>query len=306
MKVLLATTKPFAKVAVDGIRNVIEGAGFELALLEKYTEKSALLEAVADADAIIIRSDIIDAEVFDAAKQLKIVVRAGAGYDNVDLAAATAHGVCVMNTPGQNANAVAELVFGLMVFAVRNFYNGTSGTELMGKKLGIHAFGNVGRNVARIAKGFGMDVCAYDAYCPKEVIEQAGVQAMDSVEQMYKECQFISLHLPATDETRGSINAELIGMMPKNAVVVNSARKEIINEEELIALMQERTDIKFVTDIQPSNAAKFEELFADRYFSTPKKMGAQTAEANINAGIAAANQIVGFIKDGCTKFMVNR
>ena len=306
MKVLLATTKPFAKIAVDGIRQVIEGAGFELALLEKYTEKSALLEAVADADAIIIRSDIIDAEVFDAAKQLKIVVRAGAGYDNVDLAAATAHGVCVMNTPGQNANAVAELVFGLMVYAVRNFYNGTSGTELMGKKLGIHAFGNVGRNVARIAKGFGMEVCAYDAYCPKEVIEQAGVQAMDSVEQMYKECQFISLHLPATDETRGSINASLVGLMPKNAVVVNSARKEIINEEELIALMQERADIKFVTDIQPSNAAKFEELFADRYFSTPKKMGAQTAEANINAGIAAANQIVGFIKDGCTKFMVNR
>lgn len=306
MKVLLATTKPFAKIAVDGIRQVIEGAGFELALLEKYTEKSALLEAVVDADAIIIRSDIIDAEVFDAAKQLKIVVRAGAGYDNVDLAAATAHGVCVMNTPGQNANAVAELVFGLMVYAVRNFYNGTSGTELMGKKLGIHAFGNVGRNVARIAKGFGMEVCAYDAYCPKEVIEQAGVQAMDSIEQMYKECQFISLHLPATDETRGSINASLVGLMPKNAVVVNSARKEIINEEELIALMQERADIKFVTDIQPSNAAKFEELFADRYFSTPKKMGAQTAEANINAGIAAANQIVGFIKDGCTKFMVNR
>ena len=306
MKVLLATTKPFAKVAVDGIRQVIEGAGFELALLEKYTEKSALLEAVADADAIIIRSDIIDAEVFDAAKQLKIVVRAGAGYDNVDLAAATAHGVCVMNTPGQNANAVAELVFGLMVYAVRNFYNGTSGTELMGKKLGIHAFGNVGRNVARIAKGFGMEVCAYDAYCPKEVIEQAGVKAMDSVEEMYKQCQFISLHLPATDETRGSINASLVGLMPKNAVVVNSARKEIINEDELIALMQERADVKFVTDIQPSNAAKFEELFADRYFSTPKKMGAQTAEANINAGIAAANQIVGFIKDGCTKFMVNR
>lgn len=306
MKVLLATTKPFAKIAVDGIRQVIEGAGFELALLEKYTEKSALLEAVADADAIIIRSDIIDAEVFDAAKQLKIVVRAGAGYDNVDLAAATAHGVCVMNTPGQNANAVAELVFGLMVYAVRNFYNGTSGTELMGKKLGIHAFGNVGRNVARIAKGFGMEVCAYDAYCPKEVIEQAGVQAMDSIEQMYKECQFISLHLPATDETRGSINASLVGLMPKNAVVVNSARKEIINEEELIALMQERADIKFVTDIQPSNAAKFEELFADRYFSTPKKMGAQTAEANINAGIAAANQIVGFFKEGCEKFRVNK
>jgi D-3-phosphoglycerate dehydrogenase len=275
-------------------------------MLEKYENQQDLIAAVADVEGLIVRSDKVTAEVIAAAPKLKVVVRAGAGYDNVDLEAATARGIVVMNTPGQNANAVAELVFGLMVYAVRNFYNGTSGTELMGKKLGIHAFGNVGRNVARIAKGFGMEVCAYDAYCPKEVIEQAGVQAMDSIEQMYKECQFISLHLPATDETRGSINASLVGLMPKNAVVVNSARKEIINEEELIALMQERADIKFVTDIQPSNAAKFEELFADRYFSTPKKMGAQTAEANINAGIAAANQIVGFIKDGCTKFMVNR
>lgn len=306
MKVLLATTKPFAKVAVDGIRNVIESAGFELALLEKYSEKSELLEAVADADAIIIRSDIIDNEVFDAAKQLKIVVRAGAGYDNVDLQSATAHGVCVMNTPGQNANAVAELVFGLMVYAVRNLYNGTSGSELMGKKLGIHAFGNVGRNVARIAKGFGMQVCAYDAYCPKEVIEQAGVEAMDSVERMYEECQFISLHLPATDETRGSINGALVGRMAKGAVLINSARKEIIDEEQLIELMKSRTDIKFMTDIKPSLSETFETLFADRYFSTPKKMGAQTAEANINAGIAAAKQIVSFINEGCTKFMVNR
>lgn len=306
MKVLLATSKPFAKVAVDGIRKIVEEAGFELALLEKYTEKSELLAAVADADAIIIRSDIIDNEVFDAAKQLKIVVRAGAGYDNVDLVSATAHGVCVMNTPGQNANAVAELVAGLMVYAVRNFYNGTSGFELLGKKIGIHAFGNVGRNVARIAKGFGMEVYAYDAYCPKDVIEAAGVHAVDNVEDMYKECQFISLHLPATDETKNSIGRKLVSLMPKNAVLVNSARKEIINEDELIQLMQERDDLKFVTDIQPAAFAKFEELFHNRYFSTPKKMGAQTSEANVNAGLAAARQIVGFIKEGCTKFMVNR
>lgn len=284
----------------------MEEAGFELALLEKYTEKSALLEAVRDADAIIIRSDVIDNEVFDAAGKLKIVVRAGAGYDNVDLVSATAHGVCVMNTPGQNANAVAELVFGLLVYAVRNLYNGTSGTELMGKKIGIHAFGNVGRNVARIAKGFGMDVYAYDAYCPKDVIEAAGVHAVDNVEDMYRTCNVISLHLPATDETKGSIGRRLVSLMPKNAVLVNSARKEIINEDELISLMQERDDLKFVTDIMPAASTKFEELFAGRYFSTPKKMGAQTSEANVNAGLAAARQIVGFIKEGCTRFMVNK
>lgn len=306
MKVLLATSKPFAKVAVDGIRQIMEEAGFELALLEKYTEKSALLEAVRDADAIIIRSDVIDNEVFDAAGKLKIVVRAGAGYDNVDLVSATAHGVCVMNTPGQNANAVAELVFGLLVYAVRNLYDGTSGTELMGKKIGIHAFGNVGRNVARIAKGFGMDVYAYDAYCPKDVIEAAGVHAVDNVEDMYRTCNVISLHLPATDETKGSIGRRLVSLMPKNAVLVNSARKEIINEDELISLMQERDDLKFVTDIMPAASTKFEELFAGRYFSTPKKMGAQTSEANVNAGLAAARQIVGFIKEGCTRFMVNK
>ena len=306
MKVLLATSKPFAKVAVDGIRKIVEEAGFELALLEKYNDKSLLLEAVKDADAMIIRSDVIDDEVFNAAAQLKVLVRAGAGYDNVDLVSATAHGVCVMNTPGQNSNAVAELVFGLMVYAVRNFYNGMSGIELAGKKLGIHAFGNVGRNVARIAKGFGMDVYAYDAYCPKEAIEAAGVHAMDSVDEMYSTCQIISLHLPATDETRNSIGKRLISLMPKNAVVINSARKEIINESEIIQLMQEREDLKYVTDIQPAASTKFEELFPDRYFSTPKKMGAQTSEANINAGLAAANQIVGFIKEGCTRFMVNK
>ena len=304
MKVLIATDKPFAKVAVDGIRKEIEAAGYELALLEKYTEKAQLLDAVKDANAIIIRSDIIDAEVLDAAKELKIVVRAGAGYDNVDLAAATAHGVCVMNTPGQNSNAVAELVFGLLVYAVRNFYNGTSGTELMGKKLGIHAYGNVGRNVARVAKGFGMDIYAYDAFCPKEVIEKDGVKAVDSAEELYKTCNVVSLHIPATAETKNSINYALLKDMPKGAILVNTARKEVI--DELIQLMQDRPDFKYITDIMPAANAKFAELFVGRYFSTPKKMGAQTAEANINAGIAAAKQIVGFLKDGCEKFRVNK
>lgn len=306
MKVLVATDKPFAKVAVDGIRKEIENAGFELVLLEKYGEKAKLLEAVKDVDAIIIRSDVIDNEVFEAAKQLKIVVRAGAGYDNVDLAAATAHNVCVMNTPGQNSNAVAELVFGLLVYAVRNFYNGTSGTELKEKTLGIHAFGNVGRNVARIAKGFGLEVCAFDAYCPKEAIEAAGVKAVDSVEELYENSNIISLHIPATAETKNSINYELVNLMPKGGILVNTARKEVINEAELIKLMEERADIKYVTDIMPVANEEFASKFAGRYFSTPKKMGAQTAEANINAGIAAAKQIVGFIKDGCEKFRVNK
>lgn len=306
MKVLIATDKPFAKVAVDGIRKEIEAAGFELALLEKYGEKSELLDAVKDANAIIIRSDIIDNEVFDAAKELKIVVRAGAGYDNVDLESATAHNVCVMNTPGQNANAVAELALGLMVMAVRNLYNGTSGTELMGKKLGIHAYGNVGRNVARIAKGFGMEIYAFDAFCPKEVIEKDGVKAVDSAEELYSTCDVVSLHIPATAETKNSINRELVGKMKKNGVLVNTARKEVINEVELIGLMQERVDLKYVTDIMPAANDEFASKCAGRYFSTPKKMGAQTAEANINAGIAAAKQIVGFLKNGCEKFRVNK
>jgi len=305
MKVLIATEKPFAPVAVEGIKTEVEAAGYELALLEKYTEKSQLLEAVADADALIIRSDKVDAEVLDAAKHLKIVVRAGAGYDNVDLEAATAHGVVVMNTPGQNANAVAELVMGLLVFAVRNFYNGKAGTELMGKKLGILAFGNVGRNVARIAKGFGMEVYAYDAYCPAEVIEGAGVKAVANQDQLFEVCDIVSLHIPATPETRQSINKALVGKMKKGGVLVNTARKEVIDETELISLMEERPDIKFVTDIMPDADISFQK-FEGRYFSTPKKMGAQTAEANINAGIAAAKQIVAFFKEGCTRFQVNK
>ena len=306
MKILVATDKPFAKVAVEGIKKVVEEAGFEFALLEKYGDKANLLAAVADADALIIRSDIVDADVFEAASQMKIVVRAGAGYDNVDLAAATAHGVCVMNTPGQNSNAVAELALGLMVYAVRNFYNGTSGTELKGKRLGIHAYGNVGRNVARIAKGFGMEISAYDAYCPDSVMEADGVRPAHSAEELYAENDIVSLHIPATPETKGSINYGLVNRMPKGGLLVNTARKEVINEDELIQLMSERLDLKYVTDIMPAANAKFEEFFAGRYFATPKKMGAQTAEANINAGIAAAHQIVAFLKDGVTRFQVNK
>lgn len=305
MKVLIATDKPFAKVAVEGIRNVITEAGFELALLEKYTEKKQLLDAIADANAVIIRSDIIDAEVLAAAKALKIVVRAGAGYDNVDLEAATAAGVCVMNTPGQNANAVAELALGLMVYGVRNLYNGTSGTELMGKKLGIHAYGNVGRNVARIAKGFGMEIFAFDAFCPAEVIEKDGVKALSSVEELYSTCDVVSIHIPATAETKNSINAALVGKMPKGAMIVNTARKEVIDEVGIINLMAERSDVRYMTDIMPAAHATFLAKYPDRYFSTPKKMGAQTSEANINAGIAAAHQIVDFLKNGNERFRVN-
>lgn len=306
MKILVATEKPFAKVAVDGIRKETVEAGYELALLEKYTEKKQLLEAVKDADAVIIRSDIIDKEVFDAAKQLKIVVRAGAGYDNVDLDAATAHGVCVMNTPGQNSNAVAELVFGLMVMAVRNFYNGKAGTELKGKKLGIHAYGNVGRNVARIAKGFGMEVYAYDAYCPADVIQADGVTPATSAQALYETCDIVSLHIPATAETKNSIDYELVNRLPQNGILLNTARKEVINEADLLRLMNDRPDIKYITDIMPGHHEEFADHYPGRYFSTPKKMGAQTAEANINAGIAAARQIVGFLKEGCEKFRVNK
>lgn len=305
MKVLIATEKPFAAAAVEGIRKEVETAGYETALLEKYTHKTQLLEAVADADALIIRSDKVDAEVLAAAAKLKIVVRAGAGYDNVDLDAATQRGVVVMNTPGQNANAVAELVLGMLVYAMRNFYNGKSGAELYGKKLGILAFGNVGRNVARIAKGFGMEVYAYDAYCPADTIEAAEVHAVENQEELFSTCDIVSLHIPATSDTMKSINKSLVGRMKKGGILVNTARKEVIDEAELISLMEERTDLKFVTDIMPDGDTAFRK-FEGRYFSTPKKMGAQTSEANINAGIAAAKQIVSFFKEGCTRFQVNK
>ncbi len=306
MKILVATEKPFAAAAVNGIKDIVEKSGNTFALLENYTDKKQLLDAVADADALIIRSDKVTKEVLDAANNLKIVVRAGAGYDNVDLEAATAKGVVVMNTPGQNSNAVAELVFGLLVFAVRNFYNGKSGSELKGKKLGILAFGQVGRNVARVAKGFDMDVYAYDAFCPKEVIEQAGVKAVDNQEALFETCDIVSLHIPATAETKQSINYALCSKLKKGGIVINTARKEVINEDELIKLMEERTDLKYITDIAPDKNEEFAAKFSGRYFSTPKKMGAQTAEANINAGLAAANQIVDFFKTGNKKFQVNK
>lgn len=306
MKVLVATEKPFAAVAVDGIRKVLDEAGYELALLEKYSSKQELLDAVADADGLIIRSDIVDKEVLDAAKQLKIVVRAGAGYDNIDLEASKAKGVVAQNTPGQNSNAVAELVFGMTVMAVRNMYNGTSGTELKEKSIGIHAFGQVGRNVARIAKGFGMEVSALDPYCPDEVITEAGVRPVHSVEELYSTNQFVSLHIPATAETKKSVGYDLVKLMPKNGVLINTARKEVIDEEGLAKAMEERPDIKYVADIKPDTAEELKAKFGDRVFFTPKKMGAQTAEANINAGIAAAQQTVAFLRDGINRFQVNK
>ena len=305
MKVLVATEKPFAPAAVEGIKKVITENGHQTVLLEKYTDVQQLLDAVADVDAMIVRSDKVTPAVIDAAKNLKIVVRAGAGYDSIDTAYAKEKNVIVENTPGQNANAVAELVFGLLVYAVRGFYNGKSGSELMGKKLGILAFGNVGRNVARIAKGFGMQIYAYDAFCPKEAIEKEGVVAVDSQNELFKTCDIVSLHIPATAETKQSINARTVGQMKKGAILINTARKEVINEPELLQLMSERTDIKYITDIMPDAHDSFS-AFEGRYFSTPKKMGAQTAEANTNAGIAAAKQICAYFATGDTKFQVNK
>lgn len=305
MKILVATEKPFAAAAVNGIKNEAQATGHEVVLLEKYTDKQQLLDAVADVDAMIVRSDKVTPEVLDAAKNLKIVVRAGAGYDSIDTAYAKEKGVVVENTPGQNSNAVAELVFGLLVFTVRNFFNGKSGSELKGKKLGILAFGNVGRNVARIAKGFGMDVYAFDEFVPKEKIEEQGVHGVNSRDELFEVCDVVSLHIPATAETRESINYQVVNLMKKGGIVVNTARKEVINEAELIKLLAERDDLKYITDIKPDADEEFRK-FEGRYFATPKKMGAQTAEANINAGIAAAKQIISYFATGDEKFRVNK
>lgn len=302
MKVLIATDKPFAKVAVDGIRKEVESAGHELALLEKYTEKAQLLAAVADADALIVRSDKVDAEVIDAAQNLKIVVRAGAGYDNLDCEAAKAKGIVAENTPGQNSNAVAELVFGMLLYGVRGFFNGKAGSELKGKKLGIFSYGNVGRNVARIAKGFGMEVYAFSR---KQSYLNEGIKPCATAQELFETCDIVSLHTPATLETKKSVNYEMLHTMKKGGIIVNTARKEIIDEEDLLRLMAEREDVKYLTDIMPDANEAFAKL-EGRYFSTPKKMGAQTQEANINAGIAAAKQIVAFFKDGDTTFQVNK
>lgn len=305
MKILVATEKPFAAVAVEGIKKEIEQAGHTLVLLEKGT-KADLLKAVTDVEGLIIRSDIVDTEVLDAAKNLKVVVRAGAGVDNVDLQVAKERGVCVMNTPGQNSNAVAELVFGMLVMMIRNRYNGTSGTELKGKTLGIHAFGQVGRNVARIAKGFGMEVSALDPFVTDEAMLAEGVKPVHSVEELYSNNQYVSLHIPATSETKGSVGEALVKLMPKKGVLINTARKEIINEASLIDALRNREDIRYIADVKPDAAEAMTAEFGERVFFTPKKMGAQTAEANINAGIAAAKQVVAFLKDGWNKYQVNK
>ena len=305
MKVLVATEKPFAAAAVAGIRDIVEGAGHTLALLEKYTCKEELLAAVADADALIVRSDKVTAEVADAAKNLKIVVRAGAGFDNLDLDALSAHKVVAMNTPGQNANAVAELAIAMMIYMCRNQFTPATGSEIMGKKIGIQAFGNVGRLVGKKAEALGMGVMAIDPFIPAEKIKEMGAEPAASLEELYGSCNFVSIHIPATPETIGSIGYDLITRMPKGATLINTARKEVIDESGLEKALEDRPDLKYATDIAPSNSAALREKFGERVFATPKKMGAQTAEANLNAGLAAANQICAFFETGCTKFQLN-
>lgn len=306
MKVLVATEKPFSKVAVDGIQKIVEGAGYTFAKLEKYASPAELLAAVADADALIVRSDKVTKEVVDAAKNLKIVVRAGAGYDNLDLAACSERGIVAMNTPGQNSNAVAELALCMMVYISRNQFTPGTGSELKGKTLGIQAYGNVGRLVASLAKGFGMKIMAFDPFVPAEKIEAEGVEVAKDLNELYSKSNFVSLHIPATEQTKGSIGAALLKEMPKGGCLVNTARKEVINEAELMQVLGEREDLKYITDVAPANYAELKEKFGNRVFATPKKMGAETAEANINAGLAAANQIVDFFTTGNKRFQVNK
>ena len=306
MKILVATEKPFAAAAVDGIREIATAAGHEVALLEKYTEKSQLLEAVSDADALIVRSDKVTAEVIAAAPRLKIVVRAGAGYDNLDLAACSERGIVAMNTPGQNSNAVAELAIAMMIFISRNKFTPGTGSEIQGKTVRIQAYGNVGRLVAAKAKALGMNVMAFDPFVPAERMQEEGVTPAQSLEQMYESCNFISLHIPATPQTVGSIGYDLISRMPKGGCLVNTARKEVINEPELAKVLEERDDLKYVTDVAAATQAELDEKFGKRVFATPKKMGAETAEANVNAGLAAARQIVAYFADGCTRFQLNK
>ena len=305
MKILVFTEKPFAPAAVKAIQNTIDAAGQDMELVE-FGTRADLLEAVKNASGLIVRSDKIDAEVMENAPELKVIVRAGAGYDNIDLEAATKKGICVMNTPGQNSNAVAELVFGMIVMMCRNQYNGKSGMELKGKSLGIYAFGQVGRNVARIAKGFDMKISALDKFVPDDVMKEAGVMPVHDVEKLFADNHFVSLHIPATPETKKSIGYELTIKMPKNGVLINTARKEVIDEDGLLKALEERPDLRYVSDIRPDKAEEFEKHFADRVFFTPKKMGAQTAEANFNAGVAAAEQVIAYLKDGWNKFQVNK
>lgn len=304
-RVLLATDKPFAAKAVAKIQEICDKAGYQLVKLESYTSPDQLKDAVKDVHAVIVRSDLITKEVIDAASELKIVVRGGAGFDNVDCKAAAEKGVVVMNTPGVNANAVAELAVGMAVYMARGLFTPKTGGELLGKTIGIHAYGNVGKNVARIAKGFGMEVYAFDPFVKKEAIEADGVKVVETVEDLYKKCQYVSLHIPANDKTKKSINKNLLGLMPKGATLINTARKEVVCEEGLKFIFESRPDFKYVTDVAPDNAAELAEKFAGRIFCTPKKMGAQTNEANDNAAEFAANNIVNFFEKGDVTFKVN-
>ena len=306
MKVLVATEKPFAAAAINGIREIVEKAGYELVLLEKYTDVAEFYAAVADVDALIVRSDKVTKEVIAHANNLKIVVRAGAGFDNLDLAACSERGIVAMNTPGQNSNAVAELALGMMVYMARNTFQKGTGSELKGKRLGIQAYGNVGRLVAKIAQGFGMEVAAFDPFVPAEAIEKDGVKPVSSLDELYSTCQYISLHIPANEQTKKSIGKDLLGKMPKGGCLINTARKEVINEEELVEILSERTDLKYATDIAADKQEELNALFGNRVFATPKKMGAETAEANINAGLAAASQIVDYLENGNEKFRLNK
>ena len=307
MKALVATQKPFAAKAVEGIKAIFKAAGIETVMLEKYVSEAELIESVADVDALIVRSDKVTKAVLDAAKKLKIVVRAGAGYDNLDLEACTAHNVVAMNTPGQNANAVAELAIAFMIYMSRNRFTPGTGSEISGKRLGLQAFGNVARLVGAKAAALGMKVMAYDPFVKPEDMEAAGVEVAESLEQLYGSSDFVSLHIPATPQTVGSVGASLVSLMPKGACLVNTARKEVIDEASLLALLSGgRDDLKYVADVAPDAAADFEQALGKRYFATPKKMGAETAEANVNAGLAAANQIVAYLKDGCERFRLNR
>ena len=307
MKALVATQKPFAAKAVEGIKAIFKAAGIETVMLEKYVSEAELIESVADVDALIVRSDKVTKAVLDAAKKLKIVVRAGAGYDNLDLEACTAHNVVAMNTPGQNANAVAELAIAFMIYMSRNRFTPGTGSEISGKRLGLQAFGNVARLVGSKAAALGMKVMAYDPFVKPEDMEAAGVEVAESLEQLYGYSDFVSLHIPATPQTVGSVGASLVSLMPKGACLVNTARKEVIDEASLLALLSSgREDLKYIADVAPDAAADFEQALGKRYFATPKKMGAETAEANVNAGLAAANQIVAYLKDGCERFRLNR
>jgi len=305
-KILVATVKPFIPEAVEQIEKIASDAGYEFVLLEKYADQGEFIDAVADVDALIIRSDKATREVIEAAKNLKIIVRAGAGYDNIDLEAATEKGIVAMNTPGQNSNAVAELALGMMVYLMRNGFNGKAGTELKGKKLGLHAYGNVGKLIAGIAKGFGMDIFAFDPFIPKDVIEGDDVVCVDSAEELYSTCNFVSLNIPATAETKASINYELLTKMPEPAVLVNTARKEVVHEDDLLRVFADREDFSYISDIAPDCKDVIAEKYPGRFFFTPKKMGAQTAEANINAGAAAMTQIKNFLEDGDKTFQVNK